>query len=65
MTLWHLHFDGDPVIVAHICDQHRDSGQQLACADVNESGDCPHVQTRPCQCLLERPCAACLDEGLN
>lgn len=60
MTLWHVHFDRDPIPWGHICDLHRAFGQRLPCPDADASGDCAHVQTVPCTCPDPKPtCAAC------
>ena len=62
MTVWHLLFNGNPEIVAHICDEHRRIGQSIACPDTDpETGDCAHVQTKVCDCGVQRECSPCVD----
>jgi hypothetical protein len=59
--MWHLYFDGEPELVAHICDLHREIGQRLSCPDQDEAGDCAHVQTQACDCSPRGSCAVCPD----
>jgi hypothetical protein len=58
-VIWHLYFDGEPTLVGHICDHHRTLGRLLSCADAGPDGDCEHIQTRACDCLMPRDCDIC------
>jgi hypothetical protein len=54
----HVYFDGLPELVGHVCDAHRAIGIDMGCLDLRPDGDCPHVQTRPCDCDPQPDCAA-------
>jgi hypothetical protein len=58
---WHIMFDRQAEVVAHVCDQHYRMGQSIACPDALPNGDCEHVQTTRCDCADEVPCGGCLD----
>ena len=65
---WHLHFDGTSELRGHVCRLHKDIAQSMFCPDDDEgggTGDCRHVQHRPCDCERAWPCVVCPDGSLG
>jgi len=58
---WHIMFDRQPEVIAHVCERHYQRGRRIPCWDAQPDGDCAHVQTARCDCADEVPCAGCLD----
>lgn len=57
--IWHLYYGDEPALAGHICEIHRTLGRLIHCADARPDGDCSHVQTRVCDCLMPRACDLC------
>lgn len=59
-ALWHVHYDGQPGIVGHVCEQTRKIGAALECPSgdpADGEGNCAHVQLRRCDCQTPELCA--------
>lgn len=57
--MYHLMFDGEPEVRAHVCEGHRRFAAMFECPSDDGSGDCDHVQYAGCDCADVMQCFGC------